>query len=108
LVCTDIEQGSFPFGNREGVVPGSDGAGEVVAIGSKVTRFQQGSRVVTLFNQEHLYGSLYTKSIATGMGGNLDGTLRRYGAFHENGLVLMLESLTWMEAAALPAAALTA
>jgi NADPH:quinone reductase-like Zn-dependent oxidoreductase len=36
------------------VVPSSDGAAEVVAVGPKVTRF----KVLTLFNQGHLGGSL--------------------------------------------------
>lgn len=40
------------------MVPGSDGAGVVVAVGSKVTRFKVGAKVLTLFNQGHLGGSL--------------------------------------------------
>lgn len=44
------------------MVPGSDGAGEVVAVGSKVTRFKVGAKVVTLFNQGHLGGSLDTRT----------------------------------------------
>ena len=103
-----IEQGTYPLGNNEGVVPGSDGAGEVIAVGSKVTRFQKGSKVVTLFNQEHQYGSLNPQSIGTGLGGDLDGTLRQYGTFHENGLVAMPKTLNWIEASTLSCAALTA
>lgn len=89
-------------------MPGSDGAGEVVAVGSKVTRFQVGSKVVTLFNQEHLSGSLTSKTIGTGLGGSIDGALQQYGVFNENGLVAMPETLSWLEAATLPCAALTA
>jgi NADPH:quinone reductase-like Zn-dependent oxidoreductase len=58
------------------VVPGSDGAGEVLAVGSKVSRFQIGNKVITLFNQGHLGGFLTLKTVATGLGGTLDGTLR--------------------------------
>jgi len=32
--------GQYPFPLNDGVVPGSDGAGEVIAVGPKVTRFQ--------------------------------------------------------------------
>ena len=108
MTCTKTKQGTFPPGNKNGVVPGSDGAGEVIAVGAKVTRFQKGSKVVTLFNQEHQYGSLTPTSIATGLGGNLDGTLRQYGVFHEDGLVAMPETLNWIEASTLSCAALTA
>lgn len=40
-----IPQGKYPFAQKEGVVPGSDGAGEVVAVGPKVTRFKPGAKV---------------------------------------------------------------
>ncbi|CZS88733.1 hypothetical protein WAI453_010638 [Rhynchosporium graminicola] len=103
-----IPKGQYPFGVKEGVVPGSDGAGEVVAVGKKVTRFQPGAKVVTLFSQGHLAGSLNTETIATGLGGSIDGTLRQYGTFAETGLVEMPESLNWQEASTLSCAALTA
>lgn len=100
--------GKYPFALKDGVVPGSDGAGEVIAIGSKVTRFQPGAKVLTLFNQGHLGGSLNPQTMATGLGGVIDGTLRQYGTFNENGLVDMPPSLNWLEASTLSCAALTA
>ncbi|KAJ8065023.1 hypothetical protein OCU04_007325 [Sclerotinia nivalis] len=103
-----IPYGTFPFGSKEGVVPGSDGAGEVVAVGAKVTRFQKGSKVVTQFNQKHIYGSLTSKSISTALGGDLDGVLRQYGTFNEEGLVLMPESLDYVQASTLSGAGVTA
>jgi NADPH:quinone reductase-like Zn-dependent oxidoreductase len=89
-------------------VPGSDGAGEVVAIGSKVTRFQPGAKVVTLFNQQHLGGSLDRRTVASGVGCVVDGTIRQYGTFNENGLVEMPASLNWQEGATLSCAGVTA
>ncbi|EKD21698.1 uncharacterized protein L3040_004922 [Drepanopeziza brunnea f. sp. 'multigermtubi'] len=103
-----IPKGMYPFACKKGVVPGSDGAGEVIAIGSKVTRFQPGSKVVTLFNQGHIGGSLDSQTITTGLGGSIDGTLRQYGTFNEAGLVEMPASLSWLEGATLSCAALTA
>ena len=91
-----------------GVVPASDGAGEVVAVGPHVKHLKEGDRVVTLFNQGHQYGALDNESIMTGLGGTLDGVLREYGVFHEQGLVPLPRGLTFEEGATLPCAALTA
>lgn len=90
------------------MIPGSDGAGTVVAVGSHVQRFKPGDKVVTLFNQGHLGGSIDPKSIQTGLGGAVDGTMREYAAFDENGLVFMPEGLSFEEAATLTCAGLTA
>lgn len=46
--------------------------------------------------------------LATGLGGVIDGTLRQHGVFNENGLVAMPSSLSYIEAATLSCAALTA
>ena len=73
-----------------------------------MTRFKKGDKVVTLFNQGHLGGSLTTATSATGLGGVIDGTLQQYGVYNENGLVSMPESLSLQEASTLPCAALTA
>ena len=64
--------------------------------------------MVTLFNQGHLGGSLTPATSATGLGGVIDGTLRQYGVFDENGLVAMPKSLDFKQASTLPCAALTA
>ena len=79
-----------------------------MAIGSKVTRFQPGAKVVTLFNQQLLGGSLDHRTISTTVGCVYDGTLRQYGAYNENGLVEMPASLNWQEAATLSCAGVTA
>lgn len=98
----------YGFPQRDGVVPASDGAGTVEAIGSRVTRFQEGDKVLTLFNQGHLAGSLTPAINATGLGGVIDGTLRQYGAFDEQGLVAMPETLDFQQGSTLSCAALTA
>ncbi|KAI8649109.1 PKS-ER domain-containing protein [Fusarium keratoplasticum] len=103
-----IPLGQYPFPVAPNVVPGSDGAGEVVAVGSKVTRFEQGSKVLTLFNQAHYGGPLTPKVLGTGLGGAIDGTLRQYGIFNENGLVDMPKNLSYLEAGTLSCSALTA
>jgi len=103
-----IPKGQYPFAQNDGVIPGSDGAGTVEAVGKRVTRFKAGDKVVTLFNQGHLAGSLNAQSLKSGVGGVVDGTLRQYGAFDEQGLVHMPENLNWLEGSTLSCAALTA
>ncbi|KAF7910502.1 uncharacterized protein EAE98_012034 [Botrytis deweyae] len=103
-----IPKGQYPFPLRDGIIPGSDGAGEVLAVGSKVTRFTPGAKVLTLFSQTHYGGSLDHLSIQSGLGGAVDGTLRQHGVFNENGLVDMPSSLSYLEGATLPCAAVTA
>lgn len=90
------------------MVPGSDGAGIVCSVGKNVTRFQPGDKVVTLLNQRHLAGSLDASAADSGLGGSIDGTLRTFGIFNEQGLVKMPEGLTFLEAATLSCAGVTA
>lgn len=89
------------------MVAGSDGAGEVVQVGPRVTRWKKGDRVVTLFNQGHQFGEMTPLAAQTGLGGVLDGTLRQYGAFPETGLVRAPDNLDLREASTLSCAAVT-
>lgn len=73
-----------------------------------MSRFRKGDKVVTLFNQSHIAGPITVSDTMTGLGGALDGVLRQYGTFDENGLVTMPGSLDFKSASTLPCAALTA
>lgn len=63
--------------------------------------------MVTLFNQGHQYGESTIHSSGTGLGGVLDGTLRQYGVFNEDGLVRAPQNLSYLEASTLTCAGLT-
>lgn len=89
------------------MVPGSDGAGEVVEVGSKVTEFKKGDQVATIFNQGHQYGPIDIPAAHTGLGGVIDGTIREYGTFNEKGLVKAAKNLSPIENSTLTCAALT-
>ncbi|KAF9888770.1 hypothetical protein FE257_008346 [Aspergillus nanangensis] len=102
-----IPKGLYPFPLTLPVVPGSDGAGEVVEVGAKVTQFKKGDKVTTLFNQYHQYGPVDIRSSKSGLGGVIDGTLRQYGAFNENGLIKSPDNLTHLESSTLSCAGLT-
>lgn len=100
-------QGKYPFPSGFPVVPGSDGAGEVIEVGSKVTEFKKGDKVATLFNRGHQYGPIDIPATQTGLGGVIDGTIREYGAFAEKGLVKAAKNLSPVENSTLTCAALT-
>lgn len=97
----------YPFALQLPVVPASDGAGEIVEVGSKVSQFKQGDKVATLFNQGHQYGPMNPQAAASGLGGVIDGALRQYGVLNENGVVHAPKNLNHLEASTLPCAALT-
>lgn len=99
--------GKYPFAVNTPVVPGSDGAGEVAEVGSKVTQFKKGDKVVTLFNQQHQYGPVDFAAAGSGLGGAVDGTLRQYATFNENGVVRAPSNLDDLESSTLTCAGLT-
>ncbi len=90
------------------LVPFSDGAGEVVAIGEAVTKWKIGDRVSPIFMQGWTDGAIDVKKARTALGGDVDGVLREFGAFDESALVRIPDQLSFEEAATLPCAALTA
>jgi len=90
-------------------VPVSDGAGEITAIGEGVTKWKVGDRVCPSFFQGWIEGPRTAEKSHSALGaGELDGVLREYGAFYEEGLVRIPGDLSYAEAATLPCAAVTA
>lgn len=92
---------SFPL------VPGSDLAGEVVSIGTKVTQFKPGDQVVSVFKPLWVDGVPTADNQAT-LGSPLPGVLSEYVLLSEGGALIYPNYLTPAQASTLPVAAVTA
>ncbi len=90
------------------LVPLSDGAGEVVEVGSGVTRFAVGARVAGIFMQTWLSGAITETNGKSALGGAIDGMLAEQVVLNEDGLVAVPDHLSFEEASTLPCAAVTA
>ncbi len=90
------------------LVPLSDGAGEVIEVGSGVTQVQAGDRVTSLFWQDWPDGvaTPTNRSISTGC--EAPGMLTEYTVMPESAVARIPDSLSYDEAATLPCAGLTA
>lgn len=102
-----VRQGRY--GRRtEGLVPLSDGAGEVEAIGPGVQRVRPGDRVAGCFFQGWPQGPFAAAAQDTALGGARDGMLSEQVILEEQGVVALPTYLSWAEGACLPCAGLTA
>jgi NADPH:quinone reductase-like Zn-dependent oxidoreductase len=103
-----IASGTYLTPVRYPIVPLSDGAGEVVRVGRKVTRWRAGDRVVSSFFSQWVDGALTPEWAASALGGAVDGILAEEVALPEHAVVRTPEHLSDVEAATLPCAAVTA
>ncbi|EIW76606.1 NAD(P)-binding protein [Coniophora puteana RWD-64-598 SS2] len=102
-----VTNGAFP-GTKENVVPCSDMAGEIVAVGSKVSAWAVGDRVCADFTLDHTHGEITPQAQATCLGGPIDGVLTEYITVPAHSLVRIPEHLSYEEGSTLPCAAVTA
>jgi NADPH:quinone reductase-like Zn-dependent oxidoreductase len=105
-----IAKGLYNPNKREpaGLIPLSDGSGEVVEVGPHVTRFNVGDRVASLFFQGWMAGEPDEEKGKSALAGAIDGVLTTSRVFHEDGLIGLPSHLSYEEGATLPCAALTA
>lgn len=88
-------------------VPVSDASGEVVKIGSEVTKFKTGDRVTSHMFTKWIDGAPNKDDGAHALGGPKNGGLAEYMLLDEDTTVMTPATLTDEEASTLPVAALT-
>tara|TARA_R110001606_G_C15404449_1_gene653938 strand:+ start:17458 stop:18483 length:1026 start_codon:yes stop_codon:yes gene_type:complete len=93
---------------QKDLVPLSDGAGTVEAIGNGVTDFKVDDRVTACFFQDWPAGRASERAMESDTGRAVDGMLQEYRVFPESGLVATPAHLSDAEAASLTCAGLTA
>ena len=99
------------YGSRQktaGLIPLSDGAGEVVEVGAGVRRFRAGDRVVNTFFPGWLAGPPDERFLMRDLGGMEDGVACELRVFSEEAVLPIPASMSFVEAATLPCAAVTA
>jgi NADPH:quinone reductase-like Zn-dependent oxidoreductase len=105
LVC----KGLYNPNLKKPAVPLSDGAGEIVEIGTFVKRVKVGDRVMGAFMPRWISGAPNDDVVRLALGGGGDeGMLAQYVVLDEEAVVEIPAHLSFLEAATLPCAAVTA
>jgi NADPH:quinone reductase-like Zn-dependent oxidoreductase len=104
LIATRIERP----GGLTPLIPCSDGAGEVVAVGPGVTKWQPGDRVIGCFFQGWDSGRIAREVMRSDLGGPRHGVLAEQVVLDANAVVAAPDHLSYQEASTLPCAGLTA
>lgn len=101
-------QGSYNPKQKLPLIPLSDGAGEVTAVGAGVSAFRPGDRVLPHFFPNWQSGAPSVEKFSVSTGGPFDGWLSESRTYPAHALARIPDHLSFEEAAALPCAALTA
>jgi NADPH:quinone reductase-like Zn-dependent oxidoreductase len=103
-----VEGGYGSKQKQSGLIPLSDGAGEVVAVGDGVRRYQAGDRVTPIFFTDWIGGEPTAQAQAKALGGSVQGCAAEFAVFPEHGVVPTPDHLSDAEAASTVCAGLTA
>jgi NADPH:quinone reductase-like Zn-dependent oxidoreductase len=103
-----VMDGTYPVPATVGVVPLSDGCGEVVAVGAAVSRVAVGDRVASTYFLHWIDGPQRLSHVREQFGANHDGWLAEHIVLHEESAVRVPAHLTDPEAASLTCAGVVA
>lgn len=101
-----VVSGMLPV--KDGRIPMSDGAGEVVALGAGVTRFAVGDKVMSTFFPNWSGGPVSAERTRGVPGDHVDGFAAELVALPAAAVTRIPKGYTYEQAATLPCAALTA
>lgn len=103
-----IANGHYHVMVKPPLVPVSDGAGEVVAVGNAVSRFRPGDLACPIYMPDWIDGPVTPAVARRRLGGPSDGVMSEYLCIHENEAVRAPKHISAEEAATLPVSAVTA
>ena len=101
-------RGRYPRKCVPGLIPTSDAAGEIVAVGEGVQAFRRGDRVIGAFHPRWFGGEAPSTVLTDSYGAEADGWLCELKALSQEAVVRLPDGLTYEEASTLPCAGLTA
>jgi alcohol dehydrogenase len=101
-------RGRYPRKCVPGLIPTSDAAGEIVAVGDGVEAFKVGDRVIGAFHPRWFGGEMPSTIAKDSYGAESDGWLCELKAISQEAVVRLPEGLSYEEGATLPCAGLTA
>jgi NADPH:quinone reductase-like Zn-dependent oxidoreductase len=103
-----VPLGRYVWDAKPGLVPCSDAAGEIVAVGQGVGAFKPGDRVVSLFHPRWFGGRPPLTTAADTYGSGQDGWLAEYKVVSQEAVVRLPDGPSYEEGSTLPCAGVTA
>jgi NADPH:quinone reductase-like Zn-dependent oxidoreductase len=103
-----VASGNYLVNVDNPIVPCSDGAGEVLAVGTGVSQVQVGDRVAASFFPHWLDGPTSAERIRHALGGDIDGMLAEEVVLPEDALVKIPAGMSFVDASTMPCAGVTA
>jgi NADPH:quinone reductase-like Zn-dependent oxidoreductase len=103
-----IFQSGYRGADSQGLVPLSDGAGEVISVGKNVSRFKAGDRVAGTFFENWKDGNITEDGMGSARGGDVNGMLSEMIVANENNIVKIPDYMSYEEASTIPCAGVTA
>jgi NADPH:quinone reductase-like Zn-dependent oxidoreductase len=103
-----VASGNYLVNVDNPIVPCSDGAGEVLAVGAGVSRVQVGDHVAASFFPHWEDGPTSPARIRHALGGDIDGMLAEEVVLAEDALVKIPPGMSFVDASTMPCAGVTA